>query len=229
MIFSSGVGGLNPESPRWFADYAAVMVDALSDRVANWMTINEPQCFIGLGHLQGIHAPGLQLGLEEVLLGGHHVLLAHGLAVQVIRAKAKRPSFVGWAPVGLAGIPASQSAEDLEALRGHVYRTEANGAWNNIWWGDPVILGHYPESGLARYGKAVPKFTDSEMRTIRQPLDFYGANIYGSPKIQAGPHGEVTERHYARALLSPPTVGTSPRRAFIGDRNCCTSAMRSRS
>jgi beta-glucosidase len=39
-------GWLNPASPQWFADYVRIVVERLSDRVQNWFTINEPQCFI---------------------------------------------------------------------------------------------------------------------------------------------------------------------------------------
>jgi beta-glucosidase len=46
-------GWLNPDSSRWFSDYAVIVVDRLSDRVAHSITLNEPQCFIGLGHLGG--------------------------------------------------------------------------------------------------------------------------------------------------------------------------------
>lgn len=189
-------GWLNPESPRWFADYSEVIVKKLSDRVTNWMTLNEPQCFVGLGHDQGCHAPGLKLSRAECLLAAHHVMLAHGLSVQVIRAHASRPSCVGWAPVGMAGVPASDSAEDLTALHQHVFRVGKGFLWNNAWWGDPVVLGHYPETGLRTFGKDVPKFTEAEMRTIRQPLDFYGANIYGSPLIKATPDGGYIEQTY---------------------------------
>ncbi|HEY9247870.1 MAG TPA: family 1 glycosylhydrolase, partial [Rariglobus sp.] len=42
-------GWLNPDSPQWFADYTRLVVDRLSDRVSHWFTLNEPQCFIGLG------------------------------------------------------------------------------------------------------------------------------------------------------------------------------------
>jgi len=45
-------GWLNPDSSEWFADYTRVVVDKLSDRVTNWMTINEPQVFINHGHQQ---------------------------------------------------------------------------------------------------------------------------------------------------------------------------------
>ena len=50
-------GWLNPESPDWFAEYVKVIVDRLSDRVEYWMTLNEPQCFILIGHEAGVHAP----------------------------------------------------------------------------------------------------------------------------------------------------------------------------
>ena len=42
-----------------FADYAAAVFGALSDRVASWTTLNEPWCAAFLGHAAGIHAPGL--------------------------------------------------------------------------------------------------------------------------------------------------------------------------
>src|SRR5258708_3383335 len=58
-------GWLNPDSPAWFSDYAQVVVDKLSDRVAHWITINEPQCFVGLGLRDGRQAPGDRLGLHE--------------------------------------------------------------------------------------------------------------------------------------------------------------------
>ena len=41
-------GWLNADSPRWFADYAALVTEQFSDRVTHWMTHNEPQCFVCL-------------------------------------------------------------------------------------------------------------------------------------------------------------------------------------
>jgi beta-glucosidase len=59
-LFHRG-GWLHEDSPRWFEEYAQVIVDRLSDRVTRWFTLNEPACFIGHGHRMGLHAPGLQL------------------------------------------------------------------------------------------------------------------------------------------------------------------------
>ena len=188
---------LNPDMPNWFADYTRVVVDKLSDRVTNWMTLNEPQCFIGLALQLGMHAPGDRLALPEVLRAGHHTLLSHGRAVQVIRASAKSPAQIGWAPVGVATIPASDSAADVEAARKAMFTIEYRSAtgtpgvdvWNNAWWGDPVALGKYPDDGLEAYGNAVPKFSEDDMKTISEPIDFYGANIYNGATIRAGDDG----------------------------------------
>ena len=189
-------GWLNPDSPKWFADYTAVVMDRLSDRVTHWMTLNEPQCFIGLGHYYGEHAPGLKLGFREVLLAAHHSLIAHGLSVQVIRAKAKTPPSVGWAPVGSGYYPATDSAEDRAATMQGMAAIYPDHLWNNCWWGDPPVLGRYPEEGLQVYGKAVPRFKSSDMETICQPLDFYGCNIYHGGAVKAGPDGKATAAPY---------------------------------
>ena len=71
-------GWLNRDSADWFADYTQLVVDRLSDRVSHWITLNEPQCFIGMGHQDGTHAPGMKMGISEVLLAGHNALRAHG-------------------------------------------------------------------------------------------------------------------------------------------------------
>jgi len=67
------------------ADYTAVVARRLGDRVRHWMTLNEPQCFVGLGHGSGVHAPGVRLSRPDVLRVCHHALLAHGRAVQALR------------------------------------------------------------------------------------------------------------------------------------------------
>ena len=143
-------GWLNADSPKWFAEYTKLIVDRLSDRVKHWITLNEPQCFIGLGHLMGEHAPGLKLGLEEALLAGHHSLIAHGLAVEVIRTRAKTEAADRLVARHAQLLSADRFAPRI-SMR-HAQMTEAvtvtHTFWNNTWWGDPPILGQYPEEGL---------------------------------------------------------------------------------
>ena len=62
------------------------MADELGDRVNMWSTFNEPWCYAYLGHAAGIHAPGLRDDRAAITVA-HHELLAHGLAVQAMRAE----------------------------------------------------------------------------------------------------------------------------------------------
>jgi beta-glucosidase len=182
-------GWLNRDSADWFAEYARIIVERLSDRVQRWMTLNEPQCFIGLGMVSGQHAPGDKVGLREALLAGHHALLAHGRAAQVIRAGAKAPPQIGYAPVGVVATPASESPADAEAARNVMFAVTDRSVWNNTWWMDPVFLGRYPEDGLKVYGEAAPEPQPGDMETICQPTDFFGANIYNGHPVRAGENG----------------------------------------
>src|SRR3984885_1715049 len=67
-----------------FAEYAAIAAEALGDRGARWITINEPQVIVSNGYRHGSHAPGLR-DPDAAVAATHHVLLAHGLATRVLR------------------------------------------------------------------------------------------------------------------------------------------------
>jgi beta-glucosidase len=182
-------GWLNRESADWFSAYADVMTRALSDRVTHWMTLNEPQCFIGLGHQIGLHAPGDRLRFDEVLRAAHHALLAHGRGVQAIRAAARAPASIGLAPVGIIRMPATDSAADIDAARRATSSVTRRDCFSNTWWLDPIFKGRYPDDGLALFGDAAPRVHEGDMATIAQALDFFGVNIYNGSYVKAGKDG----------------------------------------
>ncbi|OHB48142.1 MAG: beta-glucosidase [Planctomycetes bacterium GWF2_41_51] len=190
-------GWLNPESSDWFAQYTSVVMEYFSDRVKNWITLNEPQCFIGLGHCEGIHAPGDKLPLEEVLRAGHNAMLAHGKAVQVIRAEAKTKTNIGYAPVGDVRVPLTMDAKDVNAARISMFKVTEHGAeskvWNNTWWFDPIFLGKYPDDGVELYGSKMPKINSKDMDIISTPVDFCGANIYHARLVKQNDNGQIQE------------------------------------
>ncbi|HPB30164.1 MAG TPA: GH1 family beta-glucosidase [Candidatus Sumerlaeota bacterium] len=186
-------GWLNRDSADWFADYAAVIVDALSDRVSRWMPQNEPQCFIGMGHHTGEIAPCLTLSDAEALVAAHHSLLAHGKAVQMIRAQARIRPFIGCAPVGNVCIPETKDPGGIEAARKEMFSCNKRGFWSNTWFADPLFLGKYPEDGLDVFGSDMPFVPDGDMEIIRQPLDFFGVNIYGGRVVRATDDGGIVE------------------------------------
>jgi beta-glucosidase len=178
-------GWLNPDSSDWFAEYTQVIVDRISDRVTHWMTLNEPQVFIDAGHRTGRHAPGLQLGFREVLTAAHNSLLAHGKSAQVIRTRAKNKPLIGAAPVGVTRIPATNSREDIDAARDRMFSITEKNCSNNTWFADPMVSGYYPEDGLKLFESDMPDIHSDDLKTICQPLDFYGVNIYRGDIISA--------------------------------------------
>ncbi|MFV0441303.1 MAG: GH1 family beta-glucosidase [Lachnospirales bacterium] len=181
-------GWLNSDMVEWFGEYASLVSDRFSNRVKYFFTLNEPQCFVGLGYLNGEHAPGLKLPIRDTFQMAHNVLKAHGKAVQMLRKSAKREILIGYAPTGTMSYPKTESKEDIEAARQHMFRTESleNWTWNISWWSDPVLLGEYPKEALEKYKKYLPNITEEDMKLISEPIDFYGQNIYNGKCIEMG-------------------------------------------
>jgi beta-glucosidase len=188
----------NRDIVKAFEDYAAVVVDRLSDRVTHWMTINEPQIFLGPGEHEGLQTSNARASHAQRLLAAHHTLLAHGRAAATIRARAKKPPTIGWAPIGRVKVPATSSAEDLEAARRATLGVLKKDFWNNTWFADPVFKGHYPEDGMKLYhddivstaGLATALRSGTDLRTICQPLDFYGINVYDAERFRMNEAGQ---------------------------------------
>jgi len=183
-------GWLNRDSSDWFAGYAEVVVSRLSDRVQNWLTLNEPQIFVGFGYQDGTHAPGERLELPQVLQIAHNVLLAHGKAVQTIRGRARVKPCIGYAlSVNPVAVPATDSTADIRAAR-RAFFTNTKQVWtNNSWWTDPVVFGRYPEDGCRLLAKDLSPVSGDDMKIISQPLDFLGLNVYFGELYRSGADG----------------------------------------
>lgn len=186
-------GWLNEEIIQWFGEYARVVAENFSDICENFITLNEPECFVGLGHLSGVHAPGKKLSYQETFQIAHNALRAHGQAVINLRKYAKQPIRIGYSPTCGIAYPASDKPEDIEAARKVLfsfYNPMDNWTWNVAWFNDPVFLGKYPEYGLEKFKEYLPEITKEDMELISQPLDFMGQNIYNGYVVCAGKDGE---------------------------------------
>ena len=206
-------GWLNEEIIQWFGEYAKVVAENFADLCDYFITLNEPQCFVGLGYLTGVHAPGLKLPYKDTFQIAHNAMRAHGQAVIHLRKYAGRPIQVGYAPTCGVAYPATNKPEDIEAAR-KVYFSQTNPldnwTWNVAWFSDPVLLGHYPEDGLKRYAEYLPEITKEDMELISQPIDFFGQNIYNGYMIRAGKNGEPEyvdrEPGYAKTAADWPVT-----------------------
>lgn len=217
----------NPDSVKWFRDYAALCAMRFGDRVKDFITFNEPQCFIGLGYCGGRHAPGLQLPASSTIPMAHHVLKAHGLAVRALRDLAP-DCRAGYAPCGTVAIPAGNSREDIEAARRCYFSVptdEYGWAQSISWWSDPALLGRYPQKALAHFERYLPRGWEGDLSDIHQPLDFYAQNIYTGRIVRAAdneagyeelPYPTGTPKTAIQWFVTPDALYWGPR--FLYER-----------
>ena len=163
-------GWLNRRTAEAFAAYTDVLTRRLGDRVKNWITINEPWVVAFLGYGIGIHAPGHR-SMTEALQAGHHVLLAHGRAMDVIRSNVGDVR----AGITLNLSPAYAMDPDREADQQAAHNADVV---SNRWFLDPVHGDGYPDELPDILGATEPTVLDGDMAAISVPTDFLGINFY---------------------------------------------------
>ncbi|MBB3879302.1 GH1 family beta-glucosidase [Sphingomonas pseudosanguinis] len=208
-------GWQNRDTAKAFADYAGFMAGKLSDRVHRFMTVNELRCFTDLGHMVGIHAPGLKLAPAQVNQVRHHGVLAHGLGVQAIRANAKAGTEVGIADNANIYVPAIETPEHIEAAK-KAFRDD------NAMFLTAVMEGRYIDSYLASAGANAPKVQAGDMAAIGSPLDFVALNIYTPTFVKADasdPRGYTPLPHLPQSpRMASPWLYVGPEAAYWGVR-----------
>jgi beta-glucosidase len=173
-LYESG-GWMSRDTGERFADYAVAVSHRLGDRLKSFITINEANVHLLLGHLIGSHAPGLH---DAKLLGPvtHHLNLAQGRAIQAMRAQ-RNDLTIG---VGLALAPVRP-----EGGRIHLLNDAAALAFEEVWAGaflDPLLKGEYP---LAAHPMLADVVKAGDMSTIHQGCDFIGVNYYSPAYVKA--------------------------------------------
>jgi beta-glucosidase len=189
-------GWLARDTAERFGEYAAIVGERFADRVKMWIPLNEPMVMSIFGYAIGEYAPGKTL-LLDALPTAHYQNLAHGLAVQALRAAGARG--VGTANNHSPVWPASDSPED-----------KAAGEWIdaliNRTYADPVLLGRYPEQVIPH----LPAGFAEDLATIAQPLDFYGVNYYEPQGVAAPGEGNPLPFELRAIEGYPMTTNDSP-------------------
>ena len=170
-------GWMNRNNLPYFADYAAMMVKQLGDRVRYWATLNEPDDIAEAGYANGEHAPGILNDWKTVYQVIHNLMVAHGLAVQAMRAV--NPMLEVGLVLGLWGVdPSSDDPADVFA---------ADMVWNSqrITFMQPIFRGHYHPAMIGAVGDNLPEIKSGDMALISQKLDFIGINSYSRSLVGA--------------------------------------------
>lgn len=162
-------GWLNRETATAFAHYTDIVASALGDKVYSYATLNEPFCSAYLGYELGIHAPG-KTGVANGRKSAHHLLLAHGLGMKVLREKC--PSSLNGIVLNFSTChSATESPADKLAAK-------LADEYHNRWYLQPIIEGTYPDVCDQLPVEQQPDILEGDMDIISQPIDFLGINFY---------------------------------------------------
>ena len=166
-------GWRNRDVASWFADYTETVMGKIGDRVEATATINEPWCVAWLSHFIGAHAPGLR-DIRAAARAMHHVLLAHGRAVEVMRG-------MGLNNLGIVtNLEGSTPVDDRpETIAAH----ERNHALYNEWFLSAVFKGEYPNAALEGLEPHLPEGWQDDFPTIQAPVDWLGINYYTRKRV----------------------------------------------
>ncbi len=217
-------GWQSRETAKAFGDYAGYVAEKLSDRIRHFFTINEFRSFTEAGYHgfvvpgpvpRTVHlAPGLELPPGELNQVRHHAVLAHGLAVQAIRAKGKPGTKVGPAENIETAVPLIEAPEHTQAAQAAT--RERNAPFLTV-----MLEGKYTDMYLEQNGADAPKFSDEDLRIIGSPLDFVGINVYcpmvyvvrrtRAPAGATSPLPRGTRRRRSTTSPSVPSVCTGRR------------------
>lgn len=171
-------GWKNKKIIKHFSDYTKVIVDALSDKVKYWITINEPQYFMGMGYVTGEAAPYCKAYLSISTIT-KNIMFSHAAAVKAIRRYAKQKAYIGMAPTGQCYTPKDESETEIESAKNQTFGLK-RAMFSNAWWADPILLGKSPAYDKKKQRFSLIRFSEKDLREIHQPLDFYGYNVYNS-------------------------------------------------
>jgi len=182
-----------------FADYAGVVVARLGDRVADWVTLNEPFVSATHGYITGEHAPGRH-SLADGLAASHHLLLGHARAMERIRAAvpgARVGIVLNFTPVIPVG--SSPAALDRQQIADEV---------ENRWYVHAVGGLGYPTYSSERLGWEQREVLPGDMESIARPIDVLGVNFYSRQMV--GALGDRLDRGALTAMgweIHPPALG----------------------
>ena len=161
-------GWRNRDIAGWFSDYTQLIADRFGDRIWSAAPINEPWCVGWLSHFVGAHAPGLR-DIRATARAMHHILLAHGTAIQTMRA-------AGMSNLGaVCNLEWAAPADDTPSSIAAAARYDA--IYNRFFLGG-MFKGSYPDLVLEGLEPHLPEGWQDDFATITAPVDWCGLNYY---------------------------------------------------
>ncbi|GLW11863.1 beta-glucosidase [Microtetraspora sp. NBRC 13810] len=193
-------GWRDRDTALYFADYAALVQEAIGHTEPHWITLNEPYCSSIVGYAEGRHAPGAREG-HGALAAAHHLLLGHGLAAARLRERGSAREPIGITLNMSPAVPGGDGPADVAAAR----RLDL---LVNRQFTEPLLAGRYPEDLAEVFGPIsdLSFHRDGDLEVISAPLDFLGVNYYYRLHAVAAPYAEPDPARRAACDIGVRTV-----------------------
>nr|WP_168771039.1 GH1 family beta-glucosidase [Palleronia sediminis] len=189
-------GWRNRDIAERFADFTRIVMERIGDRLWSAAPINEPWCVAWLSHFLGQHAPGMR-DVRAAARAMHHVLLAHGRAIETMRDLGMKNLGAVCNLEYAAPVDATPEAQAAAKLYDGIY---------NRFFLSGIFSGTYPDDVLAGLERHLPKGWQDDMAGIRQPLDWVGLNYY-TRKLIVPDNGPWPHHHDIPGPLAKTQVG----------------------
>lgn len=154
-----------------FIRFVDVCSRSFGDRVTNWIVMNEPSTFTGMGYLLGYYAPG-RFGLKNYLPAVHHATLCQAEGARMIRRNLPKAN-IGTSISCSHVAPSSDKPKQLAAAR----RVDALVNRLHI---EPVLGMGYPIRDLPALEQIEKYFHPYDEELIKFQFDFIGIQNYFS-------------------------------------------------
>ncbi|MEZ4959989.1 MAG: GH1 family beta-glucosidase [Saprospiraceae bacterium] len=163
-------GWTNRDIVGWFSEYVELATKAFGDRVKNWMVLNEPFAFTGLGYMLGWHAPGRK-GMRNFLPAVHHAALCQAEGGRIIRSNV---------PDANVGTTFSVSyVEPAKEKKGAQKAAARFDALLNRLFIEPALGMGYPSDTLPFLQKIEDKIAQpGDRERLAFDFDFFGLQNY---------------------------------------------------
>jgi beta-glucosidase len=184
-------GWLNRDTAQAFAAYADTVSQQLAGLVDSYATLNEPFCSAYLGYEIGVHAPGIK-SQQAGRQAAHNLLLAHGLAMQVLRKNC--PEIEAGIVLNFSPSYALTKADEHAAKLADQY--------HNQWYIKAILTGAYPDLINQLNEDVRPVIAAGDMAIISERIDFIGVNYYTRIHYQNTPDNWFAEAELGNVAVT---------------------------
>ena len=162
-------GWTNRDIIGWFSDYTDACTNLYGDRVKNWIILNEPMSFTGLGYFTGYHAPGRK-GVGNFLPAAHHAALCQAEGGRIAKRNVKN-----------ANIGTTFSFADIHPLddsERNVRAAEKLDVLFNRLFIEPVLGLGYPFESFPALKRIEKYIKQDDEKKLAFEFDFLGVQYY---------------------------------------------------